>query len=301
MPRRSAVRSLLVPFALLIGGAAAATFSPGCSYAAADSTAPVILSPIDSGTGGEAQVIEVGGDDAGSVNLCGAVRRCDPDRADICSTAPVDAGPGDDAQGEGGPRGPGGSGADAAPDAPTLLACRVIREGGDIVSSCAPAGSATDSAYCASDDDCQPGLACVGDPGRCLPYCCDATAGNDPCGKTRYCAQLALAARPTDRVPVCAPLDNCPLLADQDHCPTGSACTVVRNDGATTCVPIGTGRDLQPCPCDAGYVCLGPDGSRLCRKLCRIGDTTACASGTCEALSTIPTGFGICTVGDAGI
>ncbi len=288
MPRPFSLRTILWPVALLSGGVAAAALpSVGCSYeSAADAT--TTLHPIDTGTSGDAQLIEVGGDDGGHVELCGAVRRCDPDRTDICSSAPNDAGSdtGD---------------ADAVPDAPTLLACRVLREGGSVIASCAPAGTAADSAYCTSDDDCEPGLACVGDPGRCLPYCCGATAGADPCGKARYCAALAVAARPNDRVPVCAPLDNCPLLQDQDHCPTGSSCTVVRNDGATTCVPIGSGQDFQACPCDRGYVCLGPDGNRLCRKLCKVGDHTACGAGTCEALSTIPSGFGICTAADGGL
>jgi hypothetical protein len=294
MPRSSPARPLLWSVALLLGGAAAATFpSVGCSYASSETATPT-YHPSDTGTGGgDAQIIEVGSVDGGHVDLCGAVRRCDPDRADICSSVPVDAGldAGSDV----------GDAEVGVPDAPTLLACRVVREGGSVVSSCAAAGTAADSAYCTSDDDCRPGLACVGDPGRCLPYCCGATAGADPCGKARYCATLAVAARPDDRVPVCAPLDNCPLLQDQDHCPTGSSCTVVRNDGATTCVPIGTGRDLQACPCDRGYVCLGPEGNRLCRKLCNLGDQTACGAGTCEALSTIPTTFGICTAADGGI
>jgi hypothetical protein len=289
MALRLPARSLILLAALVAGaGSALALGAAGCGMSTADTgTFPTSwdAGDADAAVGDDAVVIEVGGGDGGAGDDHCGTRRCDPDRADICTPVATDAG-GD---------------AEASADAPKLLACRVIREGGDVVSSCAPAGEAADSAFCASDDDCKPGLACVGDPGRCLPYCCGTTTTEGACDKTRYCALLAVAARPADRVPVCAPLDNCPLLQDQDHCPAESACTVVRNDGATTCVPIGTGRDLQACPCDRGYVCLGPDGNRLCRKLCRIGDTAACGAGTCQALSTMPTGFGICTVTDAGI
>lgn len=285
MPRLPTARALSASVALLLGGAALAVVGAGgCSYgASSDASAPV--PPWDTGGSPDAQIIEVGGDDGGTQHDRCGIRRCEPDRTDICTTVQSDAGADGDAIVE---------------DAPKLLACRVIREGGDIVSSCAPAGDVGDSAACASDDDCKPGLACVGDPGQCLPYCCGATSGADPCDKSRYCAMLAVAARPDDRVPVCAPLETCRLL-EEDRCLSGSACTVVRNDGALSCVPIGAGRDLQACPCDRGYVCLGPEGNRLCRKLCHVGDTAACGAGTCQALSTIPTGFGICTVADAGI
>jgi hypothetical protein len=189
----------------------------------------------------------------------------------------------------------------------TLRACRVIRDKNQPVTACAPAGTAPKDAWCTSDADCRPGLTCVGTPsGRCLAYCCTATASNDPCqADRRYCTPLPLAERPTDRVPVCVEPDRCTLLArePEERCPATTTCTVVTKYGDTSCVPVGTGRDLACCDttaCDEGYVCLGTAGDRRCRKLCHEGADTECATGACERVSSIPAGFGICSVADAG-
>jgi hypothetical protein len=189
----------------------------------------------------------------------------------------------------------------------SVRACRVTRVDNNLATVCAPAGVAPKDAWCLKDADCSPGLACVGYPAaRCLPYCCDATPDHDPChddGRS-YCTPLPTAENKDDKVPVCVVPDDCTLLADpDDKCQAGTTCTVVTKWGDTSCVPVGPGLDLDCCnddPCQRGYVCLGPSGDRHCRKLCHDGNDKECASGSCQKASTIPTGFGICSVGDAG-
>src|SRR6185503_14555713 len=118
---------------------------------------------------------------------------------------------------------------------------------------------------------------------------------SDVCPKTHYCTALSDKGQPGLKVPVCAKLDNCTLLDDKAQCPTGSVCTVVRNDGGTTCVPEGTLGECDLCPdggCSAGFVCLGPSDNRRCRKLCHAGADSECRATTrCESLPTIPKDF----------
>ena len=268
---------------------------------------------------------------------------CDPDQADLCTPRDggADAGPSDGA-GTDGPRADLGTDLgpelgvddagdetavdtappppppppvdDAATDGPagdtfgsgTRTACRVVRLKNQPATACAAAGLGPIDAWCTSDADCAPGLGCVGEvpAARCLPYCCSAGPGFDPChAKGRYCTPLPLAARPTDRVPVCVEPDHCTLLSDVDTCQKGTTCTVVTSFGDTTCVPVGSCRDLQLCnntACDRGYACLGPSADRRCRKLCHARHDEECPAGKCETATSIPSGFGICAIADAG-
>src|SRR5262249_45823084 len=145
--------------------------------------------------------------------------------------------------------------------------------------------------------------------GRCAPYCCaafeDPVLAADAGAGTRYCTLRPLSADQDIKVPVWLNLDNCTLLDDALQCPGDTTCTVVTNDGRTTCVQVGTGRDYAPCDveaCDRGYVCLG-SVDRRCRKLCKESEgTAACAGGQyCQRAPTIPEGYGICAGGDAGM
>lgn len=274
----------------------------GCGSSSND-TAP---SSVDAGpddglvSDTHVQVIDVTDDVQTQSNLCGEESFCDPDVAAFCTPLKSDAGASDAASDV-------SDGGDAAM---TTLACRIVLRDNHSVAACAAAGTVTESNFCASDDECAPGLACVGEPGlgRCLRYCCKAwstpaqTPG-DAGTATHYCTPQPLAARPTDHVPVWVKLDNCTLLDDELQCAKGTTCTVVTNDGRTTCVPAGSGRDYASCadaPCDRGYVCLGTV-DRRCRKLCRESDSTACSGGGyCQKVPTIPTGYGICAGGDAG-
>lgn len=287
--------------------------APDAAAGAADATGDTRVHPV-----------EVGEDAAGTTELCGEEKLCDPDIAAICTPLEPDAGgspdaddspdvgssPDADAEDAG-----ASDTADAVSDAPagtgSVSACRVTKRENRTVAACAPAGKVLESQFCGSDDECAPGLACVGEPGlgRCLRYCCGAwTAPDlspDAGGGTHYCTPKPLAARPSEKVPVWVKLDDCTLLEDELNCPEGTTCTVVTNDGRTTCVPAVPGqREWASCVeqgCDKGYVCLGTI-DRRCRKLCRESEGAAgCAGGGyCQRVPTIPDGFGICSGGDAG-
>lgn len=259
--------------------------------------------PFDGSADTRFQVIDVRDDVGETINLCGDEQLCDPDIAAICTplmsdaatdttdtTDTTDGGPVGDASG-------------------STAACRIIKRDNKSIASCAPAGKTLESQFCSSDDECAPGLTCAGEPGsgRCFRFCCREwampTATPDGGGGTHYCTPQPLAARPTEKIPVWVKLDNCTLLDDMLQCTEGRTCTVVTNDGRTSCVPAGTGRDYASCAteaCDRGYVCLGTV-DRQCRKLCKEGDMTACPTGSyCQRLPTITTGYGICSGGDAG-
>lgn len=291
--------------------ACALSLAGGCASQSDDSSTGGMPDASSDGGGTSdtrVQVIDVSEDVSALASLCGEERFCDPDVAAICTTLAIDGGASDGAPGS-----PDAPGSDAASDAdagaPATLACRIVLRENRSVAACAPSGSVTESNFCASDDECAPGLACVGlgGLGRCLRYCCAewSTPSPPPDGgsATHYCTPQPLAARPTERIPVWVKLDNCTLLDDALQCAKGTTCTVVTNDGRTTCVPAGSGRDYASCatePCDRGYVCLGTL-DRRCRKLCRDGGTTECSGGAyCQKVPTIPTGFGVCSGGDAG-
>jgi hypothetical protein len=299
-PPRSRSRALAVIFAAGATVAAAFSLSAGCSYSG-DANGPPILKPLDSGDGTEIFLDVLPGDDSvpSLSAFCGVMKKCVPDDPSECLLVDggrPDVGAGDDVDG-------------ALDGSATKLGCRVVRGSSNVESACAPAGIAPESSFCSSDADCAPGLACVGAGGTgiCLRFCCKAASPSDPiCPSTHYCVPLLLAARPVDKVPVCAKLDNCTLLEDpSSKCTAGkSSCTVVRNDGGTTCVPIGAGGECDDCTisgCQANFACVGSADNRRCRKLCHAGSDSECDSKRCESVSTIPTGFGLCAVGsDAG-
>ncbi len=308
----------------------AVALAGGCGMSGAD-LAPADPDggiPADAASDTRVHPVEVGEDAGGTRELCGEEKRCDPDIAAICTPLEPDAGVPEDAtdgstDGEGDAEGEVdaaesdvGEGLDAGTDAAppgtgSVSACRVTKRENRTIAACAPAGKVAESQFCANDDECAPGLACVGEPGlgRCLRYCCGAWSAPDLSpdagGGTHYCTPKPLAARPSDKVPVWVKLDDCTLLEDELNCPEGTTCTVVTNDGRTTCVPAVPGqREWASCVdqgCDKGYVCLGTI-DRRCRKLCRESDGSAgCSAGAyCQRVPTIPEGFGICSGGDAG-
>jgi hypothetical protein len=87
-------------------------------------------------------------------------------------------------------------------------------------------------------------------------------------------------------VPVCEPVTSCTLLltgTGNGSCPKGETCAVVKDDGTTSCVQIGTvgiGGDCDVYHCAAELTCLGPAGSRTCFQLCQVDAPAACPSGT---------------------
>lgn len=244
----------------------------------------------------------------------------DADSGDEDAGAEDDAGPGDDGDvGED----PGGDDADpgevdggetiappndAGTDDPdtkaTVYACQVRASTKGPERTCVPAGEGKINAPCISSKDCAPGLACVGpeNAGICRPYCCGDPEG---CPESTYCEVRELrddASESPISVPVCVPAMNCKLLEAEPCASLGLICGIVRADGTTSCVPPGTGKLNEPCPCAYGYVCA--KSSNKCLKLCRVANASAeCPGGTCQGgTGNLPPGFGVCVGGyeDAG-
>ena len=103
-------------------------------------------------------------------------------------------------------------------------------------------------------------------------------------------------------VPVCVQADNCklddaypcdPTQAGGCTCPESKMCTVVRDDGTTSCVTPGSGRSGDACPCAPSYFCS--QGVQTCVKVCKTDRSTDCGTGRCQATAGFPTGFGLCT------
>lgn len=211
----------------------------------------------------------------------------------------------------------GAAGADASfkgvpPGETPVFACHIRRESATgLVRRCEPAGGRETGEPCTSSGDCLPGLGCVGEEnlGRCRPFCCDTETS---CAEDSFCALRPLRDDASTElgqlsVPVCAPADNCSLGEPYpcDHtdpnagcvCKEGTACTVVRADGTTSCVPPGAGTAGQACPCAAGHICSQASG--LCVKICKLGAANSeCGTGRCQAPAKFPEGYGVCVSSD---
>ncbi len=198
-----------------------------------------------------------------------------------------------------------GAGGSAGPTEPgPAFACYVRRQTGVAASVCEAAGDGIAGDPCMSSSDCRAGLGCVGAPsaGQCRPYCC---LGNDSCATGDYCSERPLrddnvANVDPLTVPVCVKANDC-NLAEPFPCPSGqsctcaaqSACTIVRDDGTTSCVTPGDGVVGENCPCAAGHVCSA--ATKKCLKICRLNAATSdCGSGRCQAATNFPDGFGVC-------
>ena len=168
---------------------------------------------------------------------------------------------------------------------------------GDVEGLCGFAGDKALNQECFSASDCAPGLGCVGDNGRCRPYCCDDL---EACPASTYCAPAPMAkadvpeGTPTPFIPVCVAAVNCTLL-DDSTCPDETqTCTIVRQDGTTSCVAPGAGKLGDPCSCAAGFVCS--TAVNECKQLCHIGSAKDCPSDhSCQGGAlNYPDGFGVC-------
>jgi hypothetical protein len=181
-------------------------------------------------------------------------------------------------------------------------ACHVVARG----QKCLPLGPGVDGAQCQSGTDCAVSFECVGSPGKCRHYCCD---GNSTCDKT---ADQTMSATFCDvqkttadgmNVPVCEPVTNCtPLLmgTGPGTCPADQTCAVVKDDGTTSCVPVGkvdVHGDCSVLRCAADLTCLGAVGNRTCFKLCHVDSPGSCPNGTvCTSSAQLFTNanIGIC-------
>jgi hypothetical protein len=173
-------------------------------------------------------------------------------------------------------------------------ACHVVAGGLIPQTTCLP--STVPGMYastCANSTECSPGYECVAG-GTCRHYCC---AGNSACSENQFCDVQPMAESPQTLVPVClaqipcvlVPLAACSALSD--GCPPSDQCSVVRDDGATSCVAVGTAQDGDLCEqehCARGLVCLGPLGSRRCEPLCCTADPSACKGSNRTCIGTLP-------------
>lgn len=256
--------------------------------------------PTDGATLDVAQPDSGGSGGGGGRQVCG-LGDCLPDDPEACVEGGAsDAGAG--GAGPGTPTPPGLSG--------STVSCQVSRDELSVaVRRCAPAGAQGAGAACAASADCAPGLGCVGDEsgGRCRPYCCSVDTA---CGDGSFCAPRPLRSppgRPTVAlvVPMCVPADNCSLSEPYPCensstgcvCRPGTACTVVKPDGTTSCVEPGAGVAGQACPCAAGHICS--QASNQCVRICRLGTAGECGSGRCQASANFPDGYGVCVSTDS--
>jgi hypothetical protein len=224
---------------------------------------------------------------------------------------PADAGVGADASAEG-PSIDGNFDQPAPPQSgPPRFACQLsVTDLGSVQRACSAAGSQQIEDPCTSSLDCAPGLGCVGmaRAGRCLPFCCGVD-DQDTCGAGFYCAPRPLRSEVFGEddgplVPVCARADNCNLGEQADCteprclCGPNMACTLVRDDGTTSCVPLEEhrGQAGEACPCDRGHYCSKANKEPVCVKTCDLDekDSETCGQGVCQAAAALPPGWGIC-------
>jgi hypothetical protein len=103
----------------------------------------------------------------------------------------------------------------------------------------------------------------------------------------------------TTLVPACVPVTPCKLL-DTTTCGANKTCSIVRDDGTTSCIATGVAGPGDSCDsthCAAGLVCLGQAGARQCFQLCdmtnpQCPDKTMCMSNALSHDSSV----GICEV-----
>ncbi|MEZ4298011.1 MAG: hypothetical protein R3B70_23845 [Polyangiaceae bacterium] len=193
--------------------------------------------------------------------------------------------------------GAGGASTGGAGGAPgELLECKLVVGADGIERACRAVGAYPELSPCNSAADCGAGLGCVlaADQGTgvCREYCCGDV---ELCGPKTFCAPRPMAEANGVSIPVCVDADDCTLLED-GQCADGLVCTVVRADGTTACVPPGTGKQGEPCPCAPGFACTKLLNE--CRKICHTkpqGSAEECEPGYgCQGNSSLPEGFGLC-------
>ena len=174
--------------------------------------------------------------------------------------------------------GGGGDGYDAS-----TLSCHVVAVGDDggydVAPTCTASGSGQNGAACTASSDCASGFECVGYPGTCRKYCCDTD-----CKDQTFCDIQTETADSRIKVPVCEPVKSCTLLGASNQCSVDETCTVVDENGTTSCLATGPALVGQSCDtvhCAADLVCLGDLNARKCYQLCSTS-AADCPSGlTC--------------------
>lgn len=182
------------------------------------------------------------------------------------------------------------------PDGSPLVSCQIVPTENGASAQCLKPGSFQTGDPCTRASDCAPGLGCAltgSSVGSCRPYCCGAV---EACPEDTYCAPAPMAddtmnAAPL-AIPVCIPATECTLL-DDTSCTEGLTCTLVREDGTTSCVEPGAGLLDDPCPCAAGYLCVA--AFKKCLALCHTGGSDCPDGMFCQGgADSFPDGIGVC-------
>ncbi|MRG96823.1 hypothetical protein [Polyangium spumosum] len=181
-------------------------------------------------------------------------------------------------------------------DGAPLVSCQIVPTPNGASAQCLTPGFSQTGDPCTRASDCVQGHGCAltgSSVGSCRPYCCGAVAA---CPEDTYCAPAPMAddtlnAAPL-AIPVCIPATECTLL-DDTSCPAGQTCTLVREDGTTSCVDPGAGYLDDPCPCAAGYLCVA--AFKKCLALCHTGGSDCPDGMFCQGgADSFPDGIGVC-------
>ncbi len=182
----------------------------------------------------------------------------------------------------------GSLGVEADANVNATPACHVVFDGTKVGTTClASTVAGMYGSTCSHSTECSPGYECV-EGGTCRHYCC---SGNSACSDNQFCDVQPVAESPSTLVPVCLTQNPCVLL-NEDTCPPSEQCAVVRDNGATSCVAVGTAQDGQSCEqehCARDLVCLGALGSRRCEPLCHTAPfPSTCKSTNRTCIGTLP-------------
>jgi hypothetical protein len=198
--------------------------------------------------------------------------------------------------------------------------CYLAGDGdGGVTGMCVPVGSVALGDPCNAANDCIQGLACLGEPGRCVKLCCGA-GDNDTCRNGPGGARGAVCSIPITGLPIyaCQQTTGCDWFA-QDS-PNGNNCEPADASGTTTCdTPVGPGVDGDPCgsstgavACALGYTCIqiasdGGTAMAACRQVCDPNATgtdagsseggvprTCPADRHCGRVNDRPNNYGVC-------
>jgi len=150
--------------------------------------------------------------------------------------------------------------------------------------TCLPAGAGRCAGPCQYANDCPPGTACVGEPGRCRALC----VVGEPCAGDTRCRPLG----GRDQVGFCPP--GCHVLL-QD-CDAGWACVLMGTRQECAPAPPDGGTEGAPCAapdaCEPGLVCQDPAAPR-CLAPCTSDGAFPCVAGACREIDDLAP-LGVC-------
>ncbi len=299
-------------FALLAASAA----GTGCSnigHGANADGGDIPLNETDADTANQDGGAGFGGGDSASTKspyagspLCHATTKtCFPDPPSTTNAdggATADASPTPISVVCGGDSADGGDAGAFGPDsAYGSIACRVRASGSTSPHAseptCSAAGSGPDAASCKTGADCAPGYDCTG-AGVCRGYCCAGECSGKMNATNNFFCDIVSLTEETTLIPACVPVTPCTLLDAKACIDPKETCSIVKDDGTTSCVAAGSagqGASCDEAHCSAGLVCLGQPGVRQCFQLCRMQESTCPMNLTCKAnaLSHDPS-VGIC-------